>query len=76
MNKAFFEVFPTLKMEEELRMQFDGVEVEKVATNSRRDYLNIHIFSRHLIQKQYIYSAENAIKEQLFARSLISVVMI
>ena len=76
MSKAFFEVFPTLKMENDLRMQFDGVEVEKVATNSQRDYLNIHIFSRHLIQKHYIYSAENAVKEQLFAKSFILVAII
>ncbi len=76
MNKAFFEVFPTLKMNEELKAQFAGVVVEKVATNSRRDFLKIHIFSSHLIQKQYIYSMENAIKEQLFARNPISVAII
>ncbi len=76
MNKAFFEVFPTLKMNDELKAQFAGVEVEKVATNSRRDFLNIHIFSSHLIQKQHIYSMENAIKEQLFARNLISVAIV
>ena len=63
MSKTFFEVFPTLKMDDELRLQFEGVEVEKVATNSRRDYLNIHIFSRHLIQKRYIYAVENAVDE-------------
>ena len=76
MNKAFFEVFPTLKTNEELKAQFAGVVVEKVATNSRRDFLKIHIFSSHLIQKQYIYSMENAIKEQLFARNPISVAII
>ena len=73
MSKTFFEVFPTLKMDDELRLQFEGVEVEKVATNSRRDYLNIHIFSRHLIQKRYIYAVENAVKEQLFAKNMISI---
>ncbi len=76
MSKAFFEVFPTLKMNDELSMQFAGVEVEKVATNSKRDYLNVHIFSKHLIQKRYIYSAENAIKEQLFARNSISIAIV
>ncbi len=38
--------------------------------------MKIHIFSSHLIQKQYIYSMENAIKEQLFARNPISVAII
>ena len=32
MSKPFFEVFPTLKMNEELRMLLESVEVLKVAT--------------------------------------------
>ncbi len=73
MNKKFAEVFPTLKMDDNLKMQFDGVEVEKVATNSRRDFLRIHILSGHLIQKRYIYEAEHAVKDQLFAQNPVRV---
>ena len=32
MNKKFFEVFPTLKVNEELELLFHGVDVCKVAT--------------------------------------------
>ena len=55
MSKPFFEVFPTLKVNEGIKMMFSGVEVRKVTTNSARDYVRVHIFSRHLIQKKYIY---------------------
>lgn len=69
MTKTFFEVFPTLKVNEEIRMMFEGVEVTKVASNSTRDFIRVYIFSRHLIQKKRIYEVETMIKEQLFART-------
>ncbi len=67
MDKKFFEVFPTLKLNENIRVLFEDVEVTKVATDSGRTYLSVHILSTHLIEKRYIYTVENAIKEQLFA---------
>ena len=44
MSKPFFEVFPTLKVNEGIKMMFSGVEVRKVTTNSARDYVRVHIF--------------------------------
>ena len=76
MNKKFFEVFPTLKVNQEMRTLFEDVEVTKVATNSDRTYLHVHIFSMHLIQKRHIYAMETAIKEQLFAMNLIQIRMV
>ena len=73
MNKKFFDVFPTLKVNQEMRTLFEEVEVTKVATNSDRSYLHIHLFSMHLIQKKYIYAMEAAIKEQLFAKNMIQI---
>ena len=73
MAKKFFEVFPTLKLNERMRTLFADVEVTKVATNSDRDYLRVHIYSTHLIQKMYIFSAETAIKEQLFGLTPIQI---
>lgn len=67
MEKLFFEVFPTLKVSQEMRTLFERVEVTKVVTNSDRDYLHVHILSRHLIAKTFIYTMETAIKEQLFS---------
>ena len=62
MSKPFFEVFPTLKMNEELRMLLESVEVLKVATNSSREFIRVHLRSRHLIQKKEIYDLEKRIK--------------
>ena len=73
MNKSFFEVFPTLKVNEELRMLLESVEVLKVATNSSREFIRVHLRSRHLIQKKEIYDLEKRIKDQMFARSLIRI---
>ena len=76
MNKKFFDVFPTLKVNQEIRALFEDVEVTKVATNSDRSYLHVHLFSTHLIQKRDIYAVETAIKEQLFAMNLIQIQII
>ena len=73
MSKPFFEVFPTLKLNAEIRMLYDGVEVTKVATNSTRDFIKVCLYSRHLIQKKYIYETERMLKQQLFGRSRVQV---
>ena len=73
MSKPFFEVFPTLKVNDEIQMMFQGVEVTKVSTNSTRDFIRVSLYSRHLIQKKHIYEVEHMLKQQLFARSHIQV---
>ena len=73
MAKKFFDVFPTLKVNSEMRTLFEDVEVTKVATNSDRTYLRVHFLSEHLIAKRYIYAVETAIKEQLFGQSQIQI---
>lgn len=52
MSKPFFEVFPTLKVKDDIQMMFQSVEVTKVSTNSMRDFIRVSIYSRHLIQKR------------------------
>ena len=49
-RKIFFNVFPTLKVEDDIQILFADVEVQKITTNSSSDFLHVHIFSRHLIQ--------------------------
>ena len=73
MAKSFFDVFPTLKIEQEMKVLFEDTEVTKVATNSDRTYLHIHLSSHHLIEKKWIYKLERMIKEQLFGRNRIQV---
>ena len=65
MSKQFFDVFPTLHVNNELHALFEGVKVTKVATNQDRNYLHIHINSNYLIAKKYVYDVEFAIWEQL-----------
>lgn len=72
-EKVFFNVFPTLKVGEELQMLFSDVEVKKITTNSGRDFLHIHILCRHLIQKKQIWLMEQRIKEQLFGRAAVKI---
>ena len=73
MSKPFFEVFPTLKLNDDLWMLFEATKVTRVVTNSTRDFIRVHLFSRHLIQKQHIYEIEHILKDQLFARTRIRV---
>lgn len=68
MSKLFFEVFPTLEVDDKLKMLFESVEVTKVTTTSARDFIRVYIDSTHLIQKSRIYQMEQMIKKQLFAR--------
>ena len=73
MTKMFFDVFPTLKLNDRMRTLFADVEVTKVSTNAGRDYLHVHLSSTHLIEKKWIYAMETAIKEQLFGASPIRI---
>ena len=61
MGKLFFDVFPTLKVEEEVRTLFQEVEVEKITSTSRKDYIKVHIFSTHLISRKKVWSMERQI---------------
>ena len=65
-RKYFFDVFPTLRVEDDIQVLFQDVEVQKVTTNKSRDYLHVHIFCHHIIQKKHIWQMEECIKRQLF----------
>ena len=73
--KKFFDVFPTLKVNNEMRTLFADVDVTKVATNADRDYLHIHFLSTHLLSKKQVWTMETAIKEQLFGQTMIRIQM-
>ncbi len=73
MSKTFFEVFPTIKMDQDIKRMFDGVEVTKVATNTDRDFIHVHILGKHLLPKKTVCAAEQMLKDQLFGKSRIQV---
>ncbi|SEM18140.1 DNA polymerase III polC-type N-terminus I, partial [Butyrivibrio sp. ob235] len=66
MNKPFFKVFPTLKLDDSTKLIFEDVTVEKVSATSRQDYIRIYISSRLPIEKNVIYQVEQEIQQQLF----------
>ena len=66
MAKAFFEVFPTLKIEGTLKDKLEQTEIERVSTSKQKDKLHVYLFSRRLILKEDIWAAEKEIKKQLF----------
>lgn len=73
MGKSFFEVFPTLKVKSPIKLLLEETEVTKVATNRTREFVRISLSSHHVIQKKDIAALEDAIKEQLFARTSIRI---
>ena len=56
MSKPFFEVFPTLQLNQSVHDIMEQTQVEKVSATRRRDYLRVYIFSTRLILKEDIWS--------------------
>ena len=76
MTKNFFEVFPTIKLNERIQKLLTDVKITKVTTNTNRDYLHIHMLSTHLLEKKIVFSLERSIKEQLFGNNPIQIQII
>ena len=73
MSKSFFEVFPNLSLDDKCKQLMEQVEVEKVTSTSRRDFLRIYLVSTHLIDKSMILKTEREIKAQLFPKTPITI---
>ena len=66
MAKAFFEVFPQLKLSGHTKDLMGETVVEKVSATRKQDFIRIYISSDRLIDKQEILNVEKEIKSQLF----------
>ena len=66
MTKSFFEVFQSLQLKNELSILFEQVQVERISSTKRKDFLRIYILSENLIMKDQIFKVEEEIKKQLF----------
>ena len=66
MEKDFFEVFPHLKVGEELRELLERVHVTKVACNPDKTCLRVYIRSDRWIHKKHILALEQEILRQCF----------
>lgn len=64
--KKFFDVFPSLILDGKVKDLFAQIEVERISSTKRRDFLRIYIVSGRLIEKEHIIKAEKTIKKQLF----------
>ena len=74
--KSFFEVFPALKLEGILKSLCEQVEVEKVTSNKMGNRIKVYIVSKKLVQKEQLFCLEKNIKEQLFPRSNVNIVIV
>ena len=66
MTKPFFEVFPNLNLNDQIKNLFAQVAVTRVTVTSAKDRMRIYLSSEKLIHKKYILEAERTIKQELF----------
>jgi len=66
MGKLFFEAFQNLKLNNNLQSLMEEVEITKISSNSKRDFIRVYLNSRRLIDKNLIFEIEREIKNQLF----------
>ncbi len=62
----FFDVFPALEVNGEMKKLLTEMEVTKVSMNHEQTRLRIYLLGKHLIHKRNIYELEKAIREQIF----------
>ena len=75
-EKDFLDVFPQLKVDQELESLLGEVKVMKVSINPQKDCLRVYVLSRQWIHKKHIYHLEETIKEQFFANAPLRVKII
>ena len=73
MSKPFFEEFPSLQLNTDIRDLMGQTEVERVSATKRRDFLRVYLKSTRLIQKADIWTTEQEIKKQLFPQANLTV---
>ena len=76
MEKDFFEVFPNLKVKQELEELLDMVLVTKVSCNPAKTHIWVYIRSERWIHKKHIFELEDQIERQLFAGLGVTVTVI
>lgn len=76
MQKAFFEVFPELSLNEDTTELMKQASIARVTMNSRKDLMRIYLESDVLIHKKYIFETEQAISDQLHFRAPMTVKII
>ena len=73
MAKAFFDVFPGLKLEGRRKDLFAQTQVERVTATRAKDFVRVYLASDHLILKEDVFAVEKEIQKQLFPGMRITV---
>ena len=66
MDRLFFEVFPTLKVDNDLQDLFKGMSVGEVSLSADGHALTVHVETDHLIPRSDLARMEGHLCEQLF----------
>ena len=66
MEKEFFDVFPVLKLKDQLKEWLEMVTVSKVTCNHAKTRLWVYIQSERWIHKKFIFALEDQIERQCF----------
>ena len=75
-NKKFFEVFPTLTLDEKKRALFTEVTVDRVSLSKKQDFLRVYFTADHIIVKDTVYAVEHEIRKQLFPQTEVKVKLV
>ena len=76
MSKSFFDVFPALKVKNDLQTYFKDTRVERIATNREHTRIKICFFSDHLIDKKRVYRMQEELEKQIFAARAVTVYLV
>ncbi len=63
--KKFFDVFPSLQVDDKVKQLLEETVVERVSSTKKKDFLRIYLVSDRLIEKEYIWKAEKGIEKML-----------
>lgn len=72
-SKPFFQVFPDLKVSDEMRSLFESAEIQKITLKKRQNMLRISFCCPHLISRIDTWRMEQQIREQLFSKRYIKI---
>ena len=66
MAKLFFDVFPSLQVDDDMKKLLSEAEVTKLGMNHEKDHLRVYLKGNRLIYKKNINRLERSIEEQIF----------
>ena len=72
MEKEFFDVFPNLKVKDQLHEWLEMVTVSKVSCNPAKTRLWVYIHSERWIHKKFIFALEDQINERGLSQETIA----